>query len=224
MQNLQLLLYQHNMNTFGRWAWCQHKATEQTVKKWGLIFLLFRLLAYQDKRRSCVPFLYPSGKPSLWVLEVWAFLISRREITVFGLSFRPNGEVVRLGWAALWFGGPVPIRWLNGVDVQRAKRGVACRKCGPSWTAEEKCGGFYGAWTPEISPPRVAEVWPWAEEGLSCALGNWTPGAEAQKPWERSPGQVFLRVKVPLLHGVGDNRDNHELMTKPLPSIFMGQA
>ena len=225
MQNLQLLLYQPSMNIFGSWAWCQYKATEQTVKKWGLIFLLFRLLAYQDKRRSVCLFLYPSGKPGFWVLEVWAFLISRREITVFGLCFRPNGEVVRLGWAALWFGGPVPIRWLNRVDVQRAKRCMACRKCGPSWTAEEKCWGFYGAWSPEISPQELLRCGPGRRRGCSV-------------PWETEPQVLRLRnlekgpqarssseSSYPLcMDHVGDNRDHHALMIKPLPSVFMGQA
>lgn len=95
---------------------------EQPVGKLGLLFPLFMLLAYQHRRGNMYLFLYPSGKPGFWVLEVWAFLITTNKVTVFGLCFRPNREAVRLGWVPLRFGGPVPIWWLKGVSVRRASR------------------------------------------------------------------------------------------------------
>ena len=72
----------------------------------------------------------------------------------------------------------MPIRWLNGESVGRARRGAwPLGSVGLLGLQKRRVGGSVGREHWRSAPKNC-----WMGEGLFCAYENWTPGAEAQGP------------------------------------------
>lgn len=69
----------------------------------------------------------------------------------------------------------MPIRWLNGVPVGRARRGAwPSGSVGLLGLLRRKVGRSVGMWvgTPEISPPKLLRCGPGAAQGCSVPMGT----------------------------------------------------